>query len=61
MSDSELVERYKAKKVGWWRFENENQFLHQIGSKKERGDVRLKIYDLIYEMINRLYQIICNW
>jgi len=29
---------------------NENQFLHQIGSKrKERGDVRLKIYDLKLE------------
>jgi len=52
MSDSELVERYETKKVGWWRFGNENQFLHQIGSKKERGDVRLKIYDLKYDKIN---------
>ena len=31
--------------------ENENQFLHQIGSKEERGDVRLKIYDIKYEII----------
>ena len=31
-------------------FGNENQFLHQIDSK-ERGNVRLKIYDLKYEMI----------
>ena len=51
MSDSELVERYKTKKFGWWRFGNENQFLHQIGSK-ERGDDRLKIYDIKYEKIN---------
>ena len=42
MSESELVERYDAKKLVGEDFENENQFLHQIGSKEERGDVRLK-------------------
>jgi len=48
MSDSELVERYETMKFGE-DLENEN---HQIGSKKEREDVRLKIYDMKYEKIN---------
>jgi len=52
MSESKVVERYETMKlVGEKDLENENQFLHQIGLK-ERGDVRLKIYDLIYEKMN---------
>ena len=49
MSESELVERYEAKKFGWWRFGNENQLLHQIGSKKERGDLDWNIWSKIWD------------
>jgi len=36
MSESELVERYDAMELVGEDLENENQFLHQIGSKKTR-------------------------
>ena len=52
MSDSELVERYKTKKFGWWRMEKWKSIPPSNRFKKEREDVRLEMYDIKYEKIN---------
>jgi len=36
MSESKLMERYEAKKLVGEDLKNENQFLHQIGSKERK-------------------------
>jgi len=45
MSESELVERYEAKKLAGEDLD-ENQFLHQIGSKRKKDEMLDWRYDI---------------